>query len=105
MARVTFQPLDRTVQVASGATVLKAAQSASIDLPWVCGGNRICTTCRCLVESDAAALSPPDEQELEIMEIVQLVGRWRLGCQARVLRDVTIRIPPDLTVPSDETRS
>lgn len=104
MAKVTFLPLDRAVEVAPGATILKAAQSASIDLPWVCGGNRICTTCRIEVEGAADALSPPDEQEREIMEIVRLAAPWRLGCQARVLRDVTVRIPLDLTVASNQTR-
>ncbi len=104
MAKVTFRPLGRAVEVGHGATLLKAAQSAGVELPWVCGGNRICTTCRCLIENDAESLSPPDQQELEILETVQLAPPWRLGCQARVLRDVVVQIPPDLTIPPEQAK-
>lgn len=104
MARVTFRPFDRTVDVVSGATLLKAAQNAGVDLPWVCGGNRICTTCRCIVEGDADSLSPPDQQELEILETVQLGSPWRLGCQARVMGDASVQVPSDLSIPPREGR-
>ena len=103
MPTVTFQPANCAVEIASGTTLLKAAQKAGVELPWVCGGNRICTTCRCLVEGDGSSLAAPDEGEVEILETVQLIGPWRLGCQARVLGDVTIRIPPDLSVPPGES--
>lgn len=92
------------MDVASGATILKAAQTAGVDLPWVCGGNRICTTCRCIIEGDADSVSPPDQYELEILETVQLRAPWRLGCQARVLRDVTVQVPSDLSIPPGETK-
>ena len=29
---------------------------------------------------------------------------WRLGCQARVLRDVIVRVPSDLSIPPEETQ-
>jgi ferredoxin len=100
---VTLRPLDRVVEVASGATLLKAAQSADVEMPWVCGGNRICTTCRCLIEGDADSLAPPDEPEREILETVQLAPPWWLGCQVRVLRDVIVSISPDLSIPPAPT--
>ena len=103
MATVIFQPMNRAVEIAPGTTLLKAAQKGGVELPWACGGNRICTTCRCLVEGKPDSLSATDEKELEILDTVQLAEPWRLGCQARVLRDVTVRIPSDLSIPPGET--
>ncbi len=103
MATVVFQPMNRAVEVTPGTTLLKAAQKVGVELPWVCGGNRICTTCRCIVEGGPDSLSAPDDEELEILDTVQLAEPWRLGCQARVLRDVIVRVPPDLSIPPEGT--
>lgn len=104
MPTVVFQPMNCAVEIAPGTTLLKAAQKADVELPWVCGGNRICTTCRCIVEGGPGSLSAPDDQELEILDTVQLAEPWRLGCQARVLHDVTVRVPSDLSIPPEETK-
>jgi len=96
--------MNRAVEIAPGTTLLKAAQKVGMELPWVCGGNRICTTCRCIVEGDPASLDAPDDKELEILESVQLAAPWRLGCQARVLRDVIAQVPSDLSIPPGETK-
>ncbi|HLH76059.1 MAG TPA: 2Fe-2S iron-sulfur cluster-binding protein [Candidatus Binataceae bacterium] len=93
MARVAFHPSDIVIEVTPGVTVLKAAQAAGIEIVWCCGGNAICTTCRCLVSVGADRLSPPEPLELEILAAVDLEPPWRLACQAKVIGDVSVEVP------------
>ena len=94
MARVAFHSPDVVLEVAPGVTLLKAAQTAGIEIIWCCGGNAICTTCRCLVKAGADQLSPPAPLELEILGAVDLEPPWRLACQAKIHGDVSVEVPP-----------
>lgn len=101
MPVVTFLPSGDTIEVSSGVTLLKAAQKAGIDLPWVCGGNGVCTTCRCSVEDGANRLSEKKYDEREILESEKFDDPWRLACKARVYKSIVVNIPPDLAVPRE----
>jgi 2Fe-2S ferredoxin len=95
MARVTFQPDGRTVEVAAGTLLIDAAEAAGVFLPGNCGGVCACTTCHVWVESGAETLSPPGEREEDKLdEALGVRADSRLGCQARVGGgDVVVRIP------------
>ncbi|MBK9518978.1 MAG: 2Fe-2S iron-sulfur cluster binding domain-containing protein [Anaeromyxobacter sp.] len=95
MARVTFQPADRVVEVAPGTTILEAAEAAGVELPHNCGGVCACVTCHVWVEAGLASLEPPgDAEDDKLSEAVGLAASSRLGCQATVgAADLIVRIP------------
>ena len=54
-----------------------------------------CTTCRVIVESDLANLSPRTELESEIADSRGFTERERLSCQLFPANGLTVRIPPE----------
>ena len=59
-----------------------------------CGGNASCTTCRVEVQMGHEHLSEIDFDEQDLLDREALTEPWhRLGCQARVLGDVVVRVP------------
>ena len=95
MARVTFLPAGRAVDVAPGTTILEAAEAAGVELPHNCGGVCACVTCHVWVEQGLPSLAEPSEKEDDkLSEAVGLTAQSRLGCQAVVgAADLTVRIP------------
>jgi ferredoxin len=93
MPRVTFQPGGRVCDVPKGASLLAAAQTFSVPIYHVCGGNAICTTCRVIVLEGRDHLSPAGEEEQYMLRAMELDEPYRLSCQARVAGDVVVVIP------------
>lgn len=93
MPTITFQPMGIAVSVAPGTTVLEAALSRDLFLRHNCGGNAMCTTCRCKVLSGAEALSPMARHEQKRLAELYAPRDVRLSCQAQILGDVTVEIP------------
>jgi uncharacterized 2Fe-2S/4Fe-4S cluster protein (DUF4445 family) len=90
---VDFEPLGRRARVAPGTTLLEAARQAGVGLNAVCGGAGTCGTCR--VRVVAGQVTPPTEAERD-----SLAEGFRLACQARVLDDVRVDVPPtSITAP------
>jgi 2Fe-2S ferredoxin len=59
-----------------------------------CGGNASCTTCRVEVQLGGENLSEIDFDEQDLLDREALSEPWhRLGCQAKVLGDVVVRVP------------
>ena len=87
-------PGDRTLEVPSGATILRAAHAAGVDITATCGGRGRCTSCR--VKFIEGAVPPPT-----IMDELQLGGDlvrdgYRLSCQCRVTEPITVELAPPL---------
>ncbi len=101
---VVFTPSGRRGRVPPGTTVLAAARLLGVDLDSVCGGRGICS--RCQVEPDtgdfpklglhvvASSLSPWNEVEARYDRVRGLNTGRRLGCQAQILSDTVIDVPP-----------
>jgi uncharacterized 2Fe-2S/4Fe-4S cluster protein (DUF4445 family) len=90
---VDFEPLGRRARVGHGATLLEAARQAGVGLNAICGGAGTCGTCR--VRVLAGQVTPPTEAERDAV-----AGGCRLACQARVLGDVRVDVPPaSITAP------
>src|SRR5512140_2571809 len=90
---VDLEPVGRRATVEPGTTILAAAQSSGVELVAVCGGMGTCGTCR--VRLVSGKLSPPtliEEGELSASEIE---AGFRLACQAEVLSDIRVDIPPE----------
>ena len=95
MPRITFQPEEKSAEVAPGTSLLDAAEAAGVELPSNCGGVCACTTCHVWVEAGLSSLSEITEREDDkLQEAAGLSAHSRLACQARVGReDVLVSIP------------
>jgi uncharacterized 2Fe-2S/4Fe-4S cluster protein (DUF4445 family) len=90
---VDFEPLGRRARVARGTTLLEAARQAGVGLNGICGGAGTCGTCR--VRVVAGQVTPPTEAERDVV-----AEGLRLACQARVLDDARVDVPPtSITAP------
>lgn len=95
---ITFQPIGRRVQAPAGVDLLEIARQAGIDLAAVCGGNGTCGACR--VRLVKGKLSEPTTSERAELTPAELVAGVRLACQACILDEAHIEIPPQsLTAP------
>src|SRR6476620_12636708 len=95
MPKVTFRhPEGKSGEVPHGLTLLEASEVLGFSLNHDCGGNASCTTCRVEVQIGEEHLSEIDFDEQDLLDREALSERWhRLGCQAKVLGDVVVRVP------------
>ena len=87
---IVFAPLETTVTVPAGTTLLEAAGKAGISIDSVCGGDGICGRCRMIVVQgevggDATALLTREEIRRGVV----------LACQSTVQSDLQVEIPPE----------
>ena len=106
--RVVFTPIGIETTAGEGSTVLDAARAAGVDIDSVCGGRGLCGRCQVVpgigqfakwgLASAASALSGPGPTELDYRGRRPLGQGHRLSCQAAVVGDVMIDIPPQSQV-------
>ena len=94
---VRFEPIEKTVAVSPGVTLLEAAQKAGIPLEAICGGQGWCG--ECCVKVLEGQVSAETEEEIEAMSQVDLEERHRLACYARIYSNARVFIPPDSLEP------
>lgn len=85
---VSFAPMNATVKVELGATILDAARKAGVLVESLCGGDGVCGKCkviarRGLVEGGTANYLSREE----------IREGYVLACEARVLSDLYVEIP------------
>jgi uncharacterized 2Fe-2S/4Fe-4S cluster protein (DUF4445 family) len=107
-ALVIFTPSGKRGRFAYGTPVLTAARQLGVDLDSVCGGRGICSKCQITpgygefakhgVSVLAGALTEWNTVEERYKSIRGLVEGRRLGCQACVMGDVVIDVPPESQV-------
>jgi uncharacterized 2Fe-2S/4Fe-4S cluster protein (DUF4445 family) len=91
---LTILPDRRTLEVESGAIILKAAHAAGIDITATCGGRGRCTSCR--VKFVAGTIPPPTiMDELQLGDALVREG-YRLSCQCRVREPIAVQVAPPL---------
>ncbi|MBV7379664.1 ASKHA domain-containing protein [Maritimibacter dapengensis] len=105
---VIFTPSGKRGRVAPGTKVLDAARALGVDLDSVCGMRGICSKCQVApgvgefskhgVTVSPDALSPINAVEERYDRVRGLKPGRRLGCQAQVLSDVVIDVPPESQV-------
>ena len=105
---VVFTPSGKRGRFPAGTPVLTAARQLGVDLDSVCGGRGICSRCQITpsygqfsklgvtVKDDA--LSEWNKVEERYKEKRGLKEGRRLGCQAQILSDVVIDVPPESQV-------
>ena len=105
---VVFTPSGKRGHFPEGTPVLTAARQLGVDLDSVCGGRGICSKCQITpsfgefpkhgVTVDENAVSEWNAVEQRYQDKRGLrVGR-RLGCQAKILRDLVIDVPAESQV-------
>ena len=93
MPKVTFLPMNQTVDAEMGESVLDVAIRHDVPLQHACGGFCACTTCHIEVKAGDEKLSPMEDDEEERLDrAVGVTLHGRLGCQAKVHGDVTVEI-------------
>src|SRR2546422_9121997 len=84
----------RTLSVAPGTTILKAAHAGGVDVTATCGGRGRCTSCR---GKFLARLPPPPTIMDEVQLGTHLVGEgYRLSCQCGLQGSVNVPGSPPL---------
>jgi uncharacterized 2Fe-2S/4Fe-4S cluster protein (DUF4445 family) len=105
---VVFTPSGKRGRFPAGTPVLTAARQLGVDLDSVCGGRGICSKCQVTPAYGAFpkhgvtvapdALSPWNKVEERYKQKRGLIEGRRLGCQAEILGDVVIDVPPESQV-------
>ena len=105
MVRVLFLPSGRRGAIRRGETLLAAARRLGADVDSACGGRAICGRCQILVQegkfskegivSSAENITPKTQAEEKYDALRGLKPGHRLACQARVLGDVVVDVPPE----------
>lgn len=90
---IRFLPDDKHVRVKSGTTLFQAGMLARVAIRSRCGGKAACLMCKVKVD-DQSGLAPMNTNERLKLDALRDEG-YRLSCQARVLRDVTVVVPED----------
>ena len=107
-ALVIFTPSGKRGRFALGTPVLTVARQLGVDLDSVCGGRGICSKCQITpgygefpkhgVTVHEGALSEWNAVEERYDRIRGLPEGRRLGCQAKVMGDIVIDVPPESQV-------
>ncbi len=107
-ALVVFTPSGRRGRFPKGTPLLKAARSLGVDVDSVCGGRGICGRCQINpslgefakhgIVSRSEHLSAFNEVEARYESRKGLKAGRRLSCQALLLGDLVIDVPPDSQV-------
>ncbi|SIN93742.1 ASKHA domain-containing protein [Vannielia litorea] len=105
---VIFTPSGKRGRVPAGTSVLAAARKLGVDLDSVCGGRGICSKCQVSpgfgefskhgVSVAEDALTGWNEVEARYDRVRGLKEGRRLGCQACIVKDVVIDVPPESQV-------
>jgi len=89
--KLTIQPDNKSVEVATDTTIQEAVAKAGIALTAACGGQAMCGKCRVIVKE--GTLLPPTKTERSVLTEEQLRDGMRLACQAKLIGDTVIEVP------------
>ena len=86
---VVFEPEGKKVKASCGKTVFQAAKEAGVGIRTECGGKGLCGKCRVIVKN-TGAMSEVTEVERRRLSLSEIDSGYRLACQTRILRNVTV---------------
>ena len=94
MPKITFLPVNKTLDAREGESILDVAIQHDIPLQHACGGFCACTTCHVHVQTGLESLAPMEDEEQERLDRVDRYAiNSRLGCQAKLGKtDVIVEI-------------
>ncbi len=92
---IRFLPHEKTVTVAPGASLIRAALEAGVHVNASCGGEGVCGKCRVVIEK--GTVEGGITERLKEADVEKGV---RLACQSAVRGDLTVRIPVESAIDS-----
>ncbi|MBF0620301.1 MAG: 2Fe-2S iron-sulfur cluster binding domain-containing protein [Magnetococcales bacterium] len=98
MAKVTFQPMNKTVEAEDGESILEAAHRNHVPLEGACEGSLACSTCHVIVaKAWFDKLEEPSEEEEDVLdEAFGVSFTSRCGCKIMMspeLDGIEVTIP------------
>jgi ferredoxin len=93
VARVTFQPMNQSVELQAGESVFEAGKRGGVLIPTACVAKGTCGLCRVKIVEGAESLGPVSPVEQRHLGNTYFITRLRLSCQIRPSGDVTVLIP------------
>ncbi len=84
---------EKNITVQGGTSLLSKLSNQKIFIPSACGGKGTCGLCKVVVLEGAGPLLPTEEPYLKKEEIE---ANFRLSCQVKIRKDLTIQIPEEL---------
>jgi uncharacterized 2Fe-2S/4Fe-4S cluster protein (DUF4445 family) len=88
--KVIFKPEDKEISVPEGSTLLDAAVAADVHINASCNGKGACGKCKLIIESGNIKSEPTT-----LLSDQEKAKNYILACQAKVLGDVTVKIPEE----------
>ncbi|MFQ3588603.1 MAG: 2Fe-2S iron-sulfur cluster-binding protein [Fimbriimonadaceae bacterium] len=79
----------KSFDVEEGTKLAYAIEKAGYDISHRCGGNARCTTCRVTFATPEPEMG---DDERNCLEEDGVLGQFRLACQIRVDRDMTVDV-------------
>ncbi|MGE0787314.1 MAG: 2Fe-2S iron-sulfur cluster-binding protein [Sandaracinaceae bacterium] len=90
MAKVRFEPAGYEVEVTPGTALVDVCdENPDAEVPFSCR-SASCGTCRCRVKYGMEALSKPEDDELDVLEVFGDGPDVRLCCQAVLVSDAPV---------------
>jgi uncharacterized 2Fe-2S/4Fe-4S cluster protein (DUF4445 family) len=91
---VVFEPEGKRIKTSIGITVFQVAKKAGVSIRSECGGVGSCGKCRVIIRN-SEAVSEVTEAERKHLSSSEIDSCYRLACQTKILRNVTVTIPPE----------
>ena len=93
--KVTFLPMNKSIALKPGVTLLHAARCAGVKITTRCDGKAACLMCKVNVDEEhRAELYPPTDAEKRKLGSLLEAGT-RLSCQAKVCGSLSVHVPED----------
>ncbi|MGD0338907.1 MAG: 2Fe-2S iron-sulfur cluster-binding protein [Bacteroidota bacterium] len=90
MPVVSFIRLNKRKKIASGATLIAAANRSGIPIRQSCGGEGACGWCKVRIVEGADNLAEPSLSERKLMREKKFSADERAACRAKIFGDVGI---------------
>lgn len=88
MPSIRFEPGNVTLEVAVGQRLVDVSdQHPEVEVPYSCR-SASCGTCRVRVLVGLEAFAPPEDEELDVLDVFGHGADTRLCCQLRVVGEV-----------------
>ena len=88
-AKITING-DNVVEVETGSSLLSTLAVNGVHLPSACGGKGSCGQCKCQILEGGGEILDSEKGHFSRKE---QMNHWRLGCQAKVKGDLSIKVP------------
>jgi len=97
-ARILFRPMDRTVPVRKGSTVLDAIRQAGIPFESICGGKGECGKCRVIFVAGASTAGSPES--IRGLTREEIERHYCRACQTFITGDCEFALPVESRIDS-----